>query len=565
MLSTALIAKLINDTEQCLYTYPGGTIAPLLHECKRCGIDLIVSKAEQGAGYMAIAHASFTGRPSFVAVTSGPGATNLMTCLADAYYDSIPFVAFTGQVGTGDLARSPCLRQRGFQEVPVIAMAGPITKAVFQPKSPEELAETLVRAYVMSQSNRPGPVLIDLPMDVQMAKIDPDLLFKIDINKDISIPSRESVIPDHLLEHIKSSLLAAKRPLVLIGGGVQGDWSQVRAMAKQLRIPVVSSLRGLGIMSYKDPLFAGWIGHTGLPWANWTLAQADWILVLGSRLDVRQTGTEVGQLENKIVVHVDIDQNELTHGRFNRTFQVNATAKSFMDVFMDRMEGELLPDWTLWSNAVQSQKEKMKLNDHGQEEGVRPDELFSYVDTLTRETKTAVVTGVGAHQHWAARYFSFDKPHKLFFTSAGHGTMGYCLPVAIGLKRLEDDRLVIAIDGDGSFQMNLQELALLREYDLNLKIIIMDNSRLGIVSQFQQITFGDDPTTGLFLNPDFTNISRAYGLDAFRLNKFDEGTVKEWLSSPRSSVLHVKVQHDAPVSPMLLAGQRLDDMWYWSP
>ncbi|HHE64584.1 MAG TPA: thiamine pyrophosphate-binding protein, partial [Bacteroidetes bacterium] len=147
MLSTALIAKLINDTEQCLYTYPGGAIAPLLHECKRCGIDLIVSRAEQGAGYMAIAHASFTGRPSFVAVTSGPGATNLITCLADAYYDSIPLVAFTGQVGTRDLNRAPSLRQRGFQEAPVIAMVSPITKAVFQPKNPEQLAEMLNRAY----------------------------------------------------------------------------------------------------------------------------------------------------------------------------------------------------------------------------------------------------------------------------------------------------------------------------------------------------------------------------------------------------------------------------------
>lgn len=566
MLCTKLIAKLILKTEGCLYTYPGGTIAPLLHECKHSGVDLIVSKAEQGAGYMAIAHALLKGKASFVAVTSGPGATNLITCLADAYYDSVPIIAFTGQVGTNDLVRAPNLRQRGFQEVPIIEIVSPITKAVFQPKTPEELAEVLIKAYVISQSGRPGPVLIDLPMDVQMTTIDSSLLDNIKVDKAIPpIQQKGAVLSQNQVEEIISSLKSAKRPVILTGGGAQKDWKLIRILAKQFGVPVISSLRGIGIMSYKDPLYIGWIGHTGTPSANWTLANADWVLVLGSRLDVRQTGTEIQHLERKIIVHVDIDSNELNYGRFQRTFLINERVETFVEMLIKCTKTSPMPDWSNWLQSVHLKKEQMKLNDHGMAAGVRPDECLSFIDSLTQKMKTAIVTGVGSHQQWAARYFSFEMPNKLFFTSAGHGTMGYCLPVAIGINRLDRDRLVIAIDGDGSFQMNIQELALITELDLNLKIVIMDNTRLGIVSQFQKITFGDDPTTGIFLSPDFLKIAKAYGLDAFRLDKFDTSIIKDWLYSPKPAVLHVKVQHDAPLSPMLLAGQYLDNMWYYDP
>ncbi len=566
MLSTKLIAELILKTEGCLYTYPGGTIAPLLHECKHNGVDLIVSKAEQGAGYMAIAHALLKGKSSFVAVTSGPGATNLMTCLADAYYDSIPIIAFTGQVSTNDLVRAPDLRQRGFQEVPIIKIASPITKAVFQPRTPEELAEVLIKAYVISQSERPGPVLIDLPMDVQMTTIDSSLLDNIKVDKAIlPIQQKGAVLSQNQVEEIISSLKTAKRPVILTGGGAQKDWTLIRILAKQFGIPVISSLRGIGIMSYKDPLYIGWIGHTGMPSANWTLANADWILVLGSRLDVRQTGTEIQHLEKKIIVHVDIDRSELNYGRFQRTFLINERVETFVEMLIKCTKNSRIPDWSKWLQLVQLKKEQMRLNDHGIAAGVRPDECLSFIDSLTQKMKTAIVTGVGSHQQWAARYFSFEIPNKLFFTSAGHGTMGYCLPVAIGINRLDHDRLVIAVDGDGSFQMNIQELALITELDLNLKIVIMDNTRLGIVSQFQKITFGDDPTTGIFLSPDFLKIAKAYGLDAFRLDKFNTSIIKDWLYSPKPAVLHVKVQHDAPLSPMLLAGQYLDNMWYYDP
>lgn len=563
MLSTALIAKLIQDTGQCLYTYPGGTIAPLFHECVNHGVELIVAKAEQGAGYMAIAHSLLKNRPAFVAVTSGPGATNLLTCIADAYYDSIPLVAFTGQVGTADLDRPSSLRQRGFQEAPILSMAKHITKAAFQPRSPEELADMLVRAVTIALSDRPGPVLIDLPMNVQMTAIEPDLLQRVDIRNIITACGQTPARQD--MEPIVQSFFDAERPLILVGGGAQNSYDRVRALAHRLNIPVVSSLRGQGILSFNDSLYMGWIGHTGFPWANWALSAADWLLVLGSRLDVRQTGTELDHFQQKTVIHVDVDRNELHHGRFERTFPIHSAVNEFIDGLLDVLEKSATENREVWIDEIRSQKKSMRLHDRGQKAGVGPDRLFSYVDELTKDQKTAVVTGVGSHQQWAARYFSFDNPDKLFFTSAGHGTMGYCLPVAIGIKRLEKERLVLAIDGDGSFQMNIQELALIRQYDLNLKIIIMDNSRLGIVSQFQQITFGDDPTTGRFINPRFPDICEAYDLKTFGLDQFNEETIERWLSHPTSSVLHVQVQRDAPVSPMLLAGQNLDNMWQWTP
>jgi len=204
----------------------------------------------------------------------------------------------------------------------------------------------------------------------------------------------------------------------------------------------------------------------------------------------------------------------------------------------------------------------LPLQDRGRGPGVAPDKLLACIDRLTVEMRTAIVTGVGSHQQWAARYFTYNASDKQLFTSAGHGTMGYSLPVALGIKRLQPERLVICVDGDGSFQMNIQELAMIEELNLPLKILVMDNNRLGIVSQFQNITFADDPVTGDFHNPGFVKIAEAYGLRAWDLPDMDESVVAAWLNESGPALLRVHVQHDAPVSPMLLGGQALEAMWY---
>ncbi len=562
-IAAGLIASLIKKQGKSLYTYPGGTIAPLFHECTELKVPIICSKAEQGAGYMAIADALLSGRPSFVAVTSGPGATNLITCIADAFYDSIPLIAFTGQVGTKDLSRPESLRQRGFQEVPTLEIVGKITKKALQPHTPQELADALVLALKLSQQGRPGPVVIDLPMDVQMTPLPSDLIDtmfqKVD-NLQITRPS-SSADNTTFMSDLCRTLGKASRPLILAGGGAISAHEEIKTLVRDLKIPVITSMRGIGVFPTDDKLSAGWIGHTGMPWSNWALAHADWILVLGSRLDVRQTGTLPDLLADKTIFHVDIDHHELNHVRISNVHSQHSSVLDFLsDIHQDsKLETS---DISNWISAINKQKSILSLQDRGSGIGISPDKLLAFINRLTLEKQTAIVTGVGSHQQWAARYFTYSAPDKILVTSAGHGTMGFSLPVALGLQRLQPERLVISVDGDGSFQMNIQELALIRELDLPLKILVMDNNRLGIVSQFQKITFNNDPVTGDFHNPDFVKIAEGYGIKAWNLATFDQQIVKAWLEEPGPALLRAHIQHDAPVSPMLLGGQPLDSMWY---
>ena len=561
-MTSKLLANLLKHFNKSLYTYPGGTIAPIYHECIVADVSLICSKAEQGAGYMAIADSLLSGKSSFVAVTSGPGATNIITCIADAYYDSIPLIVITGQVGTMDLDRSDSLRQKGFQEAPFLDIVKKITKAAYQPRKPEELAKGLIEALYLSENGRPGPILIDIPMDVQMSPLSENLLDDM-INELKKSEENDCfpVIEQTTLNEIKSTLKKASRPLIIAGRGSNSSFVQVRYFAKKCGIPIITSLRGLGIIPTQDKFAAGWIGHTGMPWANWALYQSDWVLVLGSRLDVRQTGTMPDQLSGKTIFYVNNDYSELNNSRVSGVRPIYSSIDTLL-ASLQRDPSFAKTDYSEWITSINKKKREMPLQDHGNKNGVAPDELLTFIDSITENQNTAVVTGVGSHQQWAARYFSYSLPNKLFFTSAGHGTMGYALPVAIGVKRLHRDRLVICVDGDGSFQMNIQELALIRELNIPLKILIMDNGRLGIVSQFQNITFGDDPVTGNFYSPNFISIAKAYGLKSFDLPDMNESIIIDWLNEPGPALLRANIQHDAPVSPMLLAGQSLDNMWY---
>lgn len=557
MFSTSIIAKIIKEFSGNLFLYPGGTIAPLLNECKQINVNLIVSKNEQGAGYMALAEAQLKNKPAFVAVTSGPGATNIITPIADAYYDSIPLIVITGQVGISDLERSKDIRQRGFQEVPIVDMIKAITKKVFQPKSIEELSYAIHEAYIIANSNRKGPVLIDLPMNIQLQKIDEEILNKLLNIEKLKTKEQKYILNNELISECAKIINLAKKPIILLGGGTQEKWEEVRRFLNIINIPTLSTLRGLGVVN--DSNYHGWIGHTGFPWSNEILFEADVILVLGSRLDVRQTGSETYILDEKKVIHVDIDINELDNCRIKNTIKINSTVESFLELMTSKI---IIKDNKDWEIQIRKIKNSYKLqDDDGKCEGVNPSEVLKYIDKIINNQNTLITTGVGSHQHWIARYIKFDNLSRKFFSSAGHGTMGYSLPVALGLKYISPDSLVICIDGDGSFQINIQELALIEELNLNIKILVMDNNKLGIVSQFQNITFGDDPTTGDFKNPNFVEIAKAYKIDGYYMENFDEEIVNQWINSKKSSLLHVKIKYDAPLSPMLLGGQKLNEMW----
>lgn len=554
MFSTSIIAKSIKHIRNTLYVYPGGTIAPLLHESKREGLEIIVAKNEQGAGYMALAEALSSHKPSFVAVTSGPGITNLITVIADAYYDSIPLIIFSGQVGTGDLDRGNELRQRGFQEVPIVDMVQKITKKCFQPRSIDEIADAISEAIWLSTYGRKGPVLIDLPMNIQLQELTNPVESYI---KTLLCSNYHHQISQESILHCASLLNHAKKPLILLGGGAQESWKKIRHFLEICPIPTLSSLRGIGIVA--SHLSQGWIGHTGLPWANTLLYEADTILVLGSRLDIRQTGSQLSTFSQKTVIHVDIDEYELTLCRIPNTLKFQISIEDFLEAITSHLA---ISDNTKWHTQIAHIKSSYALQDWGKLHGVNPNELLSYINTLLGQTPCDITTGVGSHQHWVPRYIEFDNAYRRFFTSAGHGTMGFGLPVAIGLQLQDPNKRIICIDGDGSFQMNIQELAVIQERQLSLKILVLDNSRLGIVSQFQQITFKDDPTTGDIINPDFCKIALAYGIEAYSLESMNHETIHQWLHTKKAALLHVKIKHDTPLSPMLLGGQELNAMWY---
>jgi len=556
MYATAIISKIIKEKSGNLYIYPGGTIAPLLHECKKDNINLIVSKHEQGAGYMALSEALLYHKPSFLTVTSGPGATNIITTIADAYYDSVPLIILTGQVGTADLSRSSKLRQRGFQEVPIINMTKDITKKVFQPKNVKELSDAIHDAYIISNSKRKGPVLIDLPMDVQLGKItDTELKTLLNLSK-LTTQNIQNNISSKQIEASIDIINSSKKPVFLIGGGAQEEWASIREFIKKTDIPAISSLRGLGIVEEEN--FHGWIGHTGTPWANEILYEADTVIVLGSRLDVRQTGTQTDVLNQKNVIHIDIDKNELEESRIESKVKLNLSISKYIE--LTQLKIDILKREE-WKEDIKYIKSRNNYSDVGSQNGMNPKDILKYINQIIQDKKTYITIGVGSHQHWVARYIQFDNQRCKLFTSAGHGTMGFSLPVAIGLKNLEQDTQIICIDGDGSFQMNIQELALIKELNLNVKILLLDNSRLGIVSQFQQITFHDDPTTGDVKNPDFIAIAQAYGIEAYSIKQLDTAIIGKWISSNKASLLHVSIKHDAPISPMLLGGQNLNEMW----
>lgn len=557
MYATAIMAQLLNKRQATLYTYPGGTIAPLYHECQRLQVPILCGRSEQGAGYMAIAEAQLTGKATFVAVTSGPGATNLATCIADAWYDSTPLIAITGQVGTADLQRSPELRQRGFQEVPVPELMRSICKRVYQPHTPEELAKVVAEAVQLAESGRPGPVVIDLPMSVQLQQPDPMPTLP-------QLAVATAPVPEPELDEVLQRLHTARRPLLLVGAGAKRHSAAVRQLVQTWQLPAVATVRGLGVLPGDHPLYGGWIGHTGLPWANWALGEADLLLVLGSRLDVRQTGTCTELFTAKTIIHVDLDPVELEQGRFGHTLAVHGDLQEVVPALIAAAPVSV-DRWSSWRQELEVARQRLPLQDYGQTDGVRPDRLLQQVDQLTAGRPLLVTSGVGSHQQWVARYLTFDFPMRQLFASAGHGTMGFCLPAAIGLQRQVPDRMVLAVDGDGSFQMNIQELMLLRQLQLPVKILLLDNQRLGIVSQFQQIVFQSDPVTGDFPSPDFCAIAHAYGLAAWKMLQYDEALLCQWLECEGPALLHVRVQHDAPVSPMLLAGQAPGEMWYRYP
>lgn len=542
------------------FVYPGGTIAPVLDLLDGCGIAAVCARHEQGAGYAALAAARILERPQVVIVSSGPGVTNVVTAIADAYFDGVPLLVITGQVGTGDMRGDRPVRQRGFQEVDTPALMAPITKAQFQPSTPDAVAGMMEDAFRIAAEGRPGPVLIDMPMDVQRGKISGAA----DKRRATSEPTRPTP-SDAAVAQAADLLAGAERPLILAGHGslAEGAYKHLRAIAEAGNIPVTMSLHALGAIPTDHRLALGFHGHTGNQVAGLAIQNCDVLLVVGSRLDLRQTGSKTDQFAPQArIVRIELDEGELSHPRVRAGLDLHGAAAPTLERIQRALAGRQFKDHTAWLDQIAKWRKEHRL-EFAAGDPLKPQAVVAAVNRATAGRDLVCVSGVGSHQQWTARHFDFDYPRRLWLTSGGHGAMGFDLPVAMGAQRIRPDTLVVCMVGDGSIQMNIQELATIVSFCLPVKIVVMDNRRLAIVSQFQMLNWNRDPTCGDKWNPDFAAIARAYGLwgETVKAAADLDGAVGRLLDHDGPGLLHCLVDPGEDISPMLLAGQSLDKMW----
>jgi len=543
-----------------IYTFPGGTIAPVLDTVNKRNIEIFCAYHEQGAGYTALAAARLTRKPQVVMVTSGPGVTNLATVVADAYFDSTPLIAITGQVGTGDINSGRQVRQCGFQQVDTISLMKPITKATFLPLSSDDLPSMLEEAFYVAAEGRQGPVVIDLPMDVQREAL---------IENSYSIPYKalRPVGPAlDLIDKAVQWIANAKKPVIFAGQGVliSEACAELRQLAEKYGIPVVMSLLGLGAFPTHNPLALGFVGHTGNQYAGCAIHEADLVLAVGVRLDVRQTGSCTEQfVPNGRVVRIDLDQNELKYPRVRTDLNIYSDARLALSKLLEALKKKPVTDISKWRARVEKFKTDFPLTYNSHDTLVKPQHVIESVNELTKGQRVVAVSGVGAHQQWAARHFDFDFPKRVWLTSGGHGAMGYDLPTAIGAQLERPNDMVICFVGDGSLQINIQELQSVVVYNTPVKVFVLDNHRLGMVSQFQLHNWGSDPTTGNKINPDFAAIAQAYGIHAYTIEKPKnvKSVAAEALAHEGPALVHCHVDYAEDVLPLLLPNQTMDKMW----
>ncbi len=547
----------IND----VFIYPGGTIAPIINACEKLQVKIHNFKSEQGAGYAAIGAYKTTKKPQVLMVTSGPGVTNAITPLADAFYDSVPLILITGQIGTKDLAKRKNVRQRGFQEVPTLDLVNKISKSKILIKDLKNFEKKIQFLFNTAVTERPGPIVIDFPMNIQrtiMTKGKNKLEKKQNLSKKTNLK---------ILKRINNLISKSKKPLLLLGNGSNDkkNYNLIKKLISKYNFQVITSLLGIGSYDTRKNNHYGYLGHTGHISANFASHTCDFLLVLGSRLDLRQTGTEVKQFcPEAYKVMVDIDKDELKSPRVKINIKINQTVNKFLVDFLKikknkKIFSKIDKSWVKFLNN----KKKLKLEDEFiTKKFVNPKKLINKISNKFKNKKHSVVTGVGIHQQWAARHYDFNED-VTFLTSGGHGTMGFDIPSSIGAA-IKTKKPVICFVGDGSIMMNIQELKTISEKNLNIKIILLNNGRLGIVSQFQIITFGKDPTTKMFKTPNFKILSKAFDLKYTKIvsNKEIDNKIKNLNKSLGPELIEIKVDYKADVTPMLLAGSKMNELWY---
>jgi len=550
-----LLNMLKEENVDTIFGYPGGAVIDIYDELYRSDIKHILVRHEQGAVHAADGYARASGKVGVALVTSGPGATNTVTGIATAHSDSIPIVVFTGQVPTTLIGND------AFQESDITGITRPCTKHNFLVRNVEELATTIKEAFHIARSGRPGPVLVDLPKNVMasMAEYDPSSIV---VKMDEPLHKASSKKYAQMLGFLKE----AKCPVVLIGGGILLGKApeELRAFIERTRIPVTSTLMGLSGFPGTHPLWLGMLGMHGTYYANMAISNCDLLIVLGSRFSDRVTGKIETFAANAKIIHIDVDPSSI-----NKNVIVDLPIVSDLKTALQHMNGMLVEqqyrfdetERQAWLDQIESWKQEVPLTYCQNGEIIKPQFVIEKLFDLTRG-RAIITTEVGQNQMWAAQFYRYENPHT-FISSGGLGTMGYGFPAAIGVQCAFPDALVVDIAGDGSIQMNIQEMATAVQYNLPVKIVLLNNNYLGMVRQWQELFYEKRYShTEMMYAPDFVKVAEAYGFVGLRTDRQAEvePLLRKGLALPKPVLMEFRVAREECVYPMVRPGGSISEM-----
>ncbi len=553
-----ILIKMIKEQGvDTIFGYPGGAVIDIYDDIEdQKDLRHILVRHEQGAVHAADAFSRAKGTVGVALVTSGPGATNAVTGIASAYMDSIPIVVFTGQVPT------PLIGNDAFQEVDIVGITRPCTKHNYLVKDVKDLARIVKEAFFLATSGRPGPILVDLPKDILGAVtefVDPG---------EVTLKSYRPTYKPNKKQLVKvvSLIKKAKRPVIFAGGGVilSKASDEITRLAKMTNMPVTSSLMGLGAFPGSDPLWLGMLGMHGTYRANMTTGNCDLMIAAGVRFDDRVTGRTDDFAKDATIVQIDIDPTSI-HKNVEVTCPIVGDCKSTLALLTEMLaeedETEIKGERGPWHDRIAQWKATTPLKYSQEDEVIKPQYVVERLCALTKG-KAIITTEVGQNQMWAAQYYDFDKPNN-FITSGGLGVMGFGLPAAIGARAACPDTLVIDIAGDGSIQMNSQELMTSVESNLPVKIVILNNRYLGMVRQWQELFYEKRySATNMENAPDFIKLAEAYGATGMRATKPSEvnDTLKKGLATEGTVIMEFVVDREESVYPMVPAGGAITEM-----